>query len=457
MLHSGHSITASIPSRWFAIVMVLMMVTSSPIWSIVLAEAKGDPPPLSLSLEEAVELALKNNRTLQTSRRSLSLASSNYRAAKAQYYPTLRVGYTASQTTAKADEIAAAETLYGSGAEINLEVPLDLSGAINRSVQQALISLTTAKANYVEASQGLVVNVYEEYYSVLSGRETLKIDQAQVSLAEDQLAIAEARLSAGRVPEVDVLTAKVQLNNERQNLKTSEGQLEIRLSNLRKTLLLDQESSIVPTSSIDYEPEYFNFRDALAESLNQRLEIEIATLNVESARIGLKSTYDPYRPTLNVTGNYGYYSTGDQVIDAFVNDRLSDPRWSVTTSISVPIFIFDGGVIRESSKRATITLQQAEADLAETKEAIELELRNQLTSLENARERVKIVQDTIALAKESLRITELRYRMGKTSYLELVDGRNNLRTAELNLLSAKIEHNLSKIRVHRALGRPLTR
>jgi outer membrane protein TolC len=423
--------------------------------SAVFAASPVNSQALRLSLDEAVAVALKNNRGLQTSRRSLSLAASVYRAARGEYYPSLSIGYTASQTTANTDGSFSADTLFASGAEVNVDIPLDISGAISRSVQQALISLAISKADYVEASQELVVTVYDQYYTVLSNAETLNINQAQVALAEDQLRIAEARLKTGRVPEVDVLTARVQLNNERQTLKVSEGEIDISLANLKNTLLLDQKTDIVPTSKIDYDPVYFKFQDALEESLENRLEVEIASLNVASARIGLKSTFDPYRPTLSVNGNYGYASSGNRFVDALVNDRLSDPSWSITSTISVPIFIFDGGATRESSRQAAISLQQAEADLEGTKEFIELELRNELTSLENARDRVKIVQENIALAKESLRITELRYSMGKTSYLELVDGRNNLRTSQLNLLSALIDHELSKIRVYRALGRPL--
>lgn len=418
-------------------------------------EETSSPQHLRLSLKEAIAIALKNNRNLQTSRRSLSLAASSYRSAKGAYYPTISAGYTGSQTTAKSDGTAEAQTVYASGAEINISIPLDLSGSIGRSVQQALITLTIAKADYIAASQELVVIVYEQYYSALSSAETLKINQAQVNLAEDQLRIAQARFKSGRVPEVDVLTARVQLNNERQNLKASEREIDISLANLKNTLLIDQKTDITPTSGIDYNPEHFNFEEALREGIGNRVEVEIAALAVESARIGLKSAFDPYRPTLSISGNYGYASSGDQFVDALVNDHLSDPAWAITSSINIPFFIFDGGVIRESATQATITVQQAEADLEGTKEAIELELRNELTNLENARDRLKIVQANIELAKESLRITELRYSMGKTSYLELVDGRNNLRTSELNLLSAMIDHELSKIRVYRALGRPL--
>jgi outer membrane protein TolC len=188
--------------------------------------------------------------------------------------------------------------------------------------------------------------------------------------------------------------------------------------------------------------------------MQKRLEVKIAELNLENAKIALKSTYDPYRPTLSVTGSYGYAYSGPSVSDAIEN-RPDEPSWSATASISVPIFIFDGGATRESITRANISVSQAQSDFDQVKDDIQLEIRNELTSLENSSERVKIMQDSAELAKESLRITELRYQLGKTNYLELTNARNNLRQSELNYLDALIEFNLSKIRYDRALGRPL--
>ena len=119
------------------------------------------------------------------------------------------------------------------------------------------------------------------------------------------------------------------------------------------------------------------------------------------------------------------------------------------------LFIFDGGAIRESKTQAMIDLEQAEADINQTMDSIKLEVKNELTNFENAQERVGIVEDSIKLAEESLKITELRYGLGSSSYLELVDTRNNLRTAELNLLDALIAHSLSKIRVYKAIGKSM--
>jgi outer membrane protein TolC len=314
--------------------------------------------------------------------------------------------------------------------------------------------LLISKAQYVSASQDLVVVVYSEYYSAVRGKETIAINMAQVEYARDQLKIAEANLKAGRVPEVDVLTAKVQLRNEEQNLKASEGDYEIRLANLKNTLLLDQQTKIIPVSKMQYVPGFFEYEASIDEGMQKRLEVKIAELNLENAKIALKSSYDPYRPTLNVTGSYGYAVSGPNASDAW-DSRPDEPSWAAAASISIPIFIFDGGATRESITRANISVSQAQSDLDQVKDDIQLEIRNELTALENSSERVKIMQDSAALAKESLRITEIRYQLGKTSYLELTNARNNLRQSEVNYLDSLIEYNLSKIRFDRALGRPL--
>jgi outer membrane protein len=420
---------------------------------------KNSGEALELTIDQAIEIALQKNRSFQTARRALSAASSSYRSALSQYYPTITGGLTGSYSGAHAGAQGAAtgiDKLISSGLEIGASLPLDLSGAINRSVQQALNSLLISKAQYVAASQDLVLLVYNEYYSVLRANETIAINRAQVEYARDQLKIAEANLRAGRVPEVDVLTAKVQLRNEEQNLKVSEGEYEIRVANLKNTLLIDQQTKILPVSKLKYEQEVFKYEASIEEGLQTRLEVKIAELNVENAKIALKSTYDPYRPTLNITGGYGYAVSGPNVSDA-IESRPDEPSWSATASISIPIFIFDGGATRESITRANISVSQAQSDFDQVKDDIQLEIRNELTSLENSSERVMIMQDSAALAKESLRITELRYQLGKTSYLELTNARNNLRQSELNYLDALIEYILSKIRFDRALGRPLVK
>ena len=417
--------------------------------------SSGKPRTIYLSLEKAVELALKNNRTLQTSRRQLSIAASQYRSAKAGYYPQLTGTLNASHSAFnQEDGHPSVLEIYTGAFEIGLNLPLDLSGSIGRSVQQALITLINSKAQYVLGSQDVIVSVYSQYNSILNARETIAIDKAQVEVAEQQLAIAEARLKTGRVAEVDVMTARVQLNNNKQSLKVDEGSYQIALANLRNTLVLTQDTEIVATDQLTYAPVTFSYDDAVKSALRDRLEMKVARLNVESARIALKSTYDRYRPTINVSASYGYGISGNSIGGA-IDDRPDEPSWAVATLLRVPIFIFDGGQIRESKIQALTSIGQAEANVLQTRESIELEVRNELTNLQNAQERVRLVQDTIELAKESQRITERRYRIGVTSYLELVDARNNLRSAQLNLLSALITYSNSLIRLYRALGRPL--
>ena len=411
---------------------------------------------LYLSLPQAVALALKNNLSLQTARRNVNRAASNYRAAKAGYYPNIDVAVTGNQgfqSIIVADQLEYTQA-FTAGFNITATMPLDLSGAIGRAVQQALISFITIKTNYAIAGQDLIVQIYQEYYDVLRGKESIKIDQGQVAQTLEQLRIARERLKAGRVPEVDVITAQVQHDNARQNLKINEGNLELAKSRLRNTLLLPQTVDLIPTDRLTFQPEKFSFERALEEAEKNRPEIKIARLALESAQIALRSTYDPYRPTLSLSANYGYNIAGLSPRDAW-NERPPNFTHSYGLSFRIPLLIFDGGIIRESKYRALVDIDQAKANIKDAQEGVSLEVKNALTTLNNSRERVEIGKASIKLAQESLKIAEMRYRTGTTGYLEVTDARNNLRTAELNYLNALIQYSNAKIDVYRTLGRSL--
>ena len=142
--------------------------------------------------------------------------------------------------------------------------------------------------------------------------------------------------------------------------------------------------------------------------------------------------------------------------DAFrFQNRPLEPTWTVTASLNIPIFIFDGGITKEKKFQAVNGIEQAEANVLQQKESIDQEVKTNLINLNIAQDRVKIVEGSIKLARESLRITELRYRMGLAGYLEVTDSRNNLRNAELNLLGAIIQHSNSKVQMLTALGRAM--
>lgn len=447
-----------IPRRSLAILSLICLVI---FWTGLCNSETGNPRPaekqkMTLSLQQAIELALKNNRDLKTARRILSSQASNYRAAKAQYYPQISGSFSIEHTLFNNLEIEPkiANRFSTSLFNVNLNMPLDLSGAIGRTVQKALIGVVTAKAQYLQAAQNLVVNVYSQYYTVLSSVETIRIDRAQVEQAQEQLRIAEARLKKGRIPEADVLTAKVQLDNAKQTLKVDEGGFEVAVATMRNTLVLPQQVEIIPTGKLTFSPEKFVYEEAFQEGEKKRLEMQVSRLNLEVANISLKSTYDQYLPTITLTGSYGYSLTGRNPQEA-IEERQKGPLWQFTAGLNVPIFIFDGGTIKESKVRAMTDIEQAQANVQQTRETIALEIKNQLITLQNTQERVEILKNTAKQGSESLRIADLRYRMGLSSYLEYADARNNLRSAELNLLSAIRDHSLAKVNMYKALGRPL--
>ncbi|MFZ2087336.1 MAG: TolC family protein, partial [Desulfobaccales bacterium] len=113
-------------------------------------ESYGKNETLRLSLAQTVAMALKNNLPLQTARRKINTAASDYRTAKAGYYPKIEADLTGNQTFSNLirDRQLVYDQVFTAGLNITAAMPLDLSGAVGRAVQQALISFITEKANY---------------------------------------------------------------------------------------------------------------------------------------------------------------------------------------------------------------------------------------------------------------------------------------------------------------------
>jgi outer membrane protein TolC len=443
--------------------LIMVWILCFPFFSIAVSKAApvseaeiSAEKAIFLSIDQAVEMALKNNRDLKTARRTVSISASSYRAGLAQYYPLIVGDVAASHVVF--NQLDAEESvsnlfsadLFGASAIL----PLDISGVISRSVQQSFISLVQNKAAYAQRAQDLIRNVYFQYTDILQARETIDIDMVQVEQAEEQLRIAEARLRRGRVPEVDVLTAQVQLDNARLRLKEGENAYELSVAELRNTLVINQNVDVIAIDRLSFAPVKLEYEPSLQEALLNRLEMQIVRLNFESAQIALKSTYDSFKPSMSLRGSWDYNIAGRNPSDAFSN-RPDKGLWQVSANIVIPIFIFDGGTIKESKIQAAIAIEQARSDILQTEENIALEIKSLLITLENAQERVKIMEGSIDQAKESLRIAERRYRLGLANYLELTDASANLRTVELNLLNAIRDHMLARIDFYQATGRPL--
>lgn len=233
-----------------------------------------NPSQKTLSLEDALKIALENN----------------YELKKAAY------------DRDKAD--IEAEQTHKSADKINERRGLNLSQAQAKyiSEKQKVEANKIAESNYNVALEKIKLTVQSAYHSVLQARELVEVNEAALERAQKQLETAEVNFNVGTVAKVDVLAAQVGVASAKAQLISSRNNYEVAEINLKRIIGLDMDYKLDLTTKIVYVP--FAVEN-LSSSINSAFETR---LDVLSAQSNLEVAKEIYRVTVAYTAPNTYVS-----------------------------------------------------------------------------------------------------------------------------------------------------
>jgi outer membrane protein len=152
-----------------------------------------------------------------------------------------------------------------------------------------------------------------------------------------------------------------------------------------------------------------------------------AANTVQAAQYNVQAQRSGYFPTLTGNASYGTNSTT-------VTGTNFAPSSSAGITLSIPIF--DQGVTRAQTEQAQAQLDLANAQLAQTKLGVELNVQQALVGLTADQAAVKQAQAALASAQESVKATQAQYKAGVTTLVNLLQAQVNLTSAETDELNA---------------------
>lgn len=220
-----------------------------------LAEPQGTGPVVTLTLDEAIRLALATNPNLRAVQGQQRQAAARIGEARAAAGPSIN----ASGTYAEAGPIPSFRFSPGPGQPptlIRLGSPRtrtaqiagtyipDISGRIRASVRSARFGARAASDLTAATMNNLTQQVQSAYDNVLREQALVEVSRQAVAAAQEQLRIAQAQFRAGTVPEFDVLRASVQVANDRQTQTAAESNAAIALGNLVDVLGIDPNTRL---------------------------------------------------------------------------------------------------------------------------------------------------------------------------------------------------------------------
>lgn len=440
-------------------------------------EATADASPV-LTLEAAVRLALQRNPVLAQSRGVYRQAVGRHREAQALRNPTASASgrFTAqgpipvfqirNPTTGATQSIRFGKD-FTKDADVSATYDTDLSGRLRAAVRSARHDASLARTGITVDTNDLVLVTQQAFLAALRARELTGVAKEAVDAAKEQLRVAQAYFDAGEAPEFDVLRARVQVANLRQEVVAARAQTDRALTMLARILSVDPEElpALAPiTLPADAaEPSERAALQALSlggdqslppvpqstgravdEALAHRPEVVRSEWRLRLARARINAAKRGNRPNASLTASYFY--TPDQ--SGFSPVKNS---WSFIASLSMPLW--DGGVTRTRVHQSREALRTAVAEQQAVHDGVQEEVRTALISLREARERRGAAAATTGEAREALRIARVRYDAGVAPGVEVTDAEVALTRARTNEVNAGYDYLDALAALNRALGR----
>lgn len=410
-------------------------------------EILGSQP---ISLENAVELAYRNNPELQIVLLQLERSRAALREARAELWPTLdaiadvQASNSASPTDTSDFFGADDDSTTTATGRLQLNYDLGLSGGRRARIRAAEETLRNTELEVERVREQLRLDTINFYYNLQNAIEQIRINQTLLEQFERNLRDATLREEVGVGTRFDVLTARVEVANSRQALIQSQSDRNTSQRQLAAQLNLPPSINIT-TLAVEIAGSWpLTLEESIVLAYQQRAELEQQLVQREISEQQRRIALSAVRPTLSLFANYNVvqgFSTGaDEFDDGFsVGAQL---QWR----------LFDGGAAAASAEQRQRDREIAESQFADIRNNVRVEVEQAFFDLNANQENISTNQLALQEAQEAVELANLRFNAGVGTQLEVLEAVSDLATAEGNLISSILNYNRALASLERAVS-----
>lgn len=409
-----------------------------------------------ITLQQAFELARRNNRQLQVAELNLQRSRAALREAQAALYPDLTITSDITRTQSAGDQIQAAQAAASGfpspepapssalSGTAQLSYDVYTAGERSSSIRAAEEQARFDQLDFERLASQLRLDVSNDYYNLQAGDELVRINRAAVTNAEASLGDAQALEQAGVGTRFDVLRSQVQLANATQDLTNALSQQQTARRQLVARLSLAQSVSVSAAEPVEIAGLWnLSLEDSIVLAFQNRAELEqqLARRNISESqrRIALAQI----RPRVSLVTSYN-------LLDGF-NDQVGiADGYSLGARFSLNLF--DGGAARARAAQEEANIAIAETNFADTRNQVRFEVEQAYADLQSNLENIQTASVALEQAREALRLARLRFQAGVGTQTDVINAENDLTNAEGNRVTAILDYNRALASLQRAIS-----
>jgi outer membrane protein TolC len=472
-------------------------------------DRRREPIIMDLSFDDCIELAMAHNRAILFEQLNAEVARANVVGAKSNLDFTIgaHAGYTREEQEIQSSFFGDTREKEISGLTsvgLNARLPfatgttLDVSGTFVRNdsnspfqnfeffptttlmvtqhflngfgfvpnlgnswIAENEVSIADWQVEVTRNEQALAVAM--AYWNLVQAEAELDVLYRGEELARDALELAKSRLEAEIGTRLDVVAQEANLAAQQVSIIQAETLVEQRTDELLYAIhpdlihgyaLFDGYRIVInPTTNADTsrvsadEP---NLREEVKAALRRRPEIRQAAKRIENAGISIDMSEFGLLPTLDLESEFTVKGFGVEFDDALTNyNTFENLTYGFTLRFSVPL---QNSAARANLTRAEISKRNAILSARETETGVILEVAGAVRQIKSTRRAVNAAEEARRLQTETYEAEQERQRAGLATTFEVKQALQDLTTAELQLVNAKINLERARLQLQKATG-----
>jgi len=390
----------------------------------------------TVDVETAVNLALRNNLGLRSERINMNTLKRAQTTSWNEFLPSLSVGMGLDRSGEDEKTISSPWDLSAS-----VRASLSLSQANRYRIESSKLSYEAFEIDLEDVEKQLVRDVKKAFYTLIVLREKIALIKDNIETAQKRYERAKTSYEKGLIPELDMLSAQVTLENLKPDLEEANLLYETAELQFKQTLGLTRNTEISVEGSIAQESIPLDTERLIQEHLPDRLDVQSTEKNIQVLENQKKlARAEEYTPVLTLS--YSYTSGLD---DPFHNDLGSAESWSGRSSVGISLSLALDGLIPGSSSRVKVaeiddSIEKAHIERTQTQQLGRIEIETLVLKLQKSLRTIEVLEKNVALAQKSYDLTEKEYNAGIADLLEVEDANDALQEAKMNIVEERYNY-----------------
>lgn len=405
----------------------------------------------NLSLNEAIQTALKNSYDIQLVENNLAIAQNNNNIGVAGGLPTItntttnnNTLSTINQTFPDATRNTTRNNVDGSTLNSALNATMVLfNGYRVQATKNRLESLEKQNKSLLESQLlNTISTVMQQYYNVVRQQAFLKTIQKSIETSKQRLEIVETRQKIGVANQADFLQSNLDLNALIQAEQNQLLIIEQAKADLLNTIVLPSSTAIVINDSIKVDDQLI--LSAVEAKMKNHPLLQSAQQLINVNQFLEKETRSLTYPTLRASTGFNYNSNKSAAGFILLNESYG-PFLGV--NLSIPIYI--GSANKRAIKNAEINTKTAKIQLQNTEQDLTTELFKTYQSYKNSLKQTPIEIQNFEMSQSLLDLVMQKYKLGQATMVDVKQAQQSFETAGFRLVSLRFNAKIAEIELKR--------